>query len=331
MALVVAQRRWRTYAATSPILARYSESFSSTIMSSYSDSYTANCQTAVNHLQAFLKTTCSGGARVEQIWTPATDPTNEQAWLSFCSWLLQKKNLKAATISSYLNGLRIFYMPQKIHPMFHNMAVLKLWTKGLRRRQKSTPSRKARVTEAHLLAAQQYCKTRPAEEANLLLLLFGTRGLCRLGELTTASSPRCEAITYDTDTATVKIKLPQSKTDVFRRGATVSATSPAIVRLIKRITKGRTPSAYIFSADGRKPIQRVSWIRWMRKACGLSAAYAGHSMRRGGAQMYVDGGMDMETLKRKGRWASDCYLVYICTKKIDEAAAAKAATGAVWR
>ena len=39
--------------------------------------------------------------------------------------------------------------------------------------------------------------------------------------------------------------------------------------------------------------------------------YSGHSFRKGGAQSLREAGVELEMIKAIGRWASDCYKLYI--------------------
>lgn len=119
----------------------------------------------------------------------------------------------------------------------------------------------------------------------------------------------------------MRIKIPVSKTDPFRQGTTLVVPSGQGASLCPR-TELRAWLALLPSADPSAPLFEINGsfgrpmvIRYLTKAlsdCGyVSSAFTGHSFRRGAATWASSIGMASSDIQTLGRWASDCYKLYI--------------------
>src|SRR4051812_15939291 len=56
----------------------------------------------------------------------------------------------------------------------------------------------------------------------------------------------------------------------------------------------------------------LSHIKDLARLLGLDPElFAGHSLRRGGAQALYDAGYSADEIKKFGGWKSDCFLIYL--------------------
>ena len=112
-------------------------------------------------------------------------------------------------------------------------------------------------------------------------------------------------------------------------------TAPAVslstcaVAALRTICHGRAPHEPLFELEGRQPFSRGSFVATLRRcleACGVpSAAYSGHSFRRGAATWAASNGVNDDTIRGLGCWRSDCFRRYVDRSAADRAATTKAA------
>jgi hypothetical protein len=172
-----------------------------------------------------------------------------------------------------------------------------------------------------------------------------TCGLLRLGELTSSGSAgnratlRMQDLTLVTregaclsasdcgPSSSIEVAkighlalfIPASKTDPFSSGATIVIAAPlamsAVVAMLRQADADPLPSAPLFAeADGRSLRRRtvIDRTRILLTAIGQDASeYAGHSFRKGGASSLAAAGVPDHLIQTMGRWASDCYKLYI--------------------
>lgn len=128
----------------------------------------------------------------------------------------------------------------------------------------------------------------------------------------------------DMDNAThIRLSLPASKTDPFRRGVTLllAAAPGAItcpVAALREIYKGDpwAEGAPLFSGlEPRTALSRdmfISHLKALLASLGLdSTRYSGHSFRRGAATSAAVAGYSDNEIQQLGRWRSDAYRLYI--------------------
>lgn len=119
----------------------------------------------------------------------------------------------------------------------------------------------------------------------------------------------------------VRITLPASKTDPFRKGITiliakVAAETCAVTALQHLFRVNPQPStAPLFSNGAGAPLTRKDFIATLKSrlaSIGLDASgYSGHSFRRGAATSAAIAGYSDYEIQLLGRWRSDAYRLYL--------------------
>jgi hypothetical protein len=164
------------------------------------------------------------------------------------------------------------------------------------------------------------------QQALALIAAFTLGFACfmRMGELTYASFDE----RFDLGIGSVKlshtttsyVKLPASKTDVFRIGVTTTIPiGPADVCSVRALSRylrevPPSPSGALFHLNN-SPFTKGRVVGYLSKAL-MEAGYpahrfSGHSLRRGAATWAASIGMAGKEIQTLGRWNSDCYKLYI--------------------
>ena len=123
---------------------------------------------------------------------------------------------------------------------------------------------------------------------------------------------------------TVQLRLKSSKTDQFRRGATIiiapSKQNICPVQITKQflhLRKHAHKSDTIFRLKDGSLLTRPrlqAMIRNTLHSLELPAELFGtHSLHIGSGTAAAEAGIPMKTIKAMGRWSSDCYRRYIHT------------------
>lgn len=115
------------------------------------------------------------------------------------------------------------------------------------------------------------------------------------------------------------ISFPASKTDLFRRGITLTVTAvddnACAVKAMKNLFTRflRPPNAPLFhqqhGAFTREYV--VSNLKPSMRVLGHEGNYSGHSFRRGAATSVKEAGLSDSDIQILGRWKSDAYRLYI--------------------
>ena len=124
---------------------------------------------------------------------------------------------------------------------------------------------------------------------------------------------------------TVELRLKSSKTDQFRRGATIiigpSKQNICPVQITKQflyLRKHAHKSDAIFRLKDGSLLTRPrlqAMIRNTLHSLKVPAELFGtHSLCIGSATAAAEAGIPMKIIKAMGRWSSDCYCRYICTR-----------------
>ena len=162
------------------------------------------------------------------------------------------------------------------------------------------------------------------DRVTFAIISTGVHGLFRLGELcpTTLEQeffPRRAdySVVEEDGVALSRIFLHRSKTDKLHQGISVSvphnsrttSAHRALVKLFLEPAPNRVltlTSDPLFPDSGNRPILRTFLIKRLRAAIARvgrnPAHYAGHSLRKGGAQSLFDAGVDMRDIACVGRW-----------------------------
>ena len=122
----------------------------------------------------------------------------------------------------------------------------------------------------------------------------------------------------------MRVRIKQSKTDLFRQGCTLTiakSTSPicSVMAMKDYILQAQPPTSsplFTFSTSGSK-LTRSSLTKELRpilKQCGFpSNNFYSHSFRIGAATSAASAGIPAWLIKVLGRWHSDCYELYTKT------------------
>ena len=162
------------------------------------------------------------------------------------------------------------------------------------------------------------------------LLTLGVYGLCRCGELTTetqkAFSPKDDHLRSDITTfgTYYEFNIRCSKTDVYRRhvvlrifeaGPEAEHCPSRAIHQYLGATADRPPDSPMFALANGKCVTKPMVNNMIKRLCGMAGfdptKYSTHSMRAGGASSLALCGVDSATIRRLGRWESDCFVRYI--------------------
>jgi hypothetical protein len=278
---------------------------------------------------AFRFSSAATGRQVESEWSLVRDPNNEAAWCAFVLHLKVIRRVKSDTARKYLAGARYCLLAEGIQVVFKDMAILKLVLKSWKKEEGPALRKKKilwrDITAILNLKPDSSVMAKRKWNDMCALIVVGFKGLARLGEITGAFAPRVKSVVH-TKSGAWLIKIDRSKGDPFCQGAVISISGHAADAALKHAMHNKRPSDYLFAGSSlSQPILREEFITWLKSSLarvGNKQAHevSGHSLRRGGAQHLWDAGMPLEELKRKGRWASDAFRVYINTQIRDEAA-----------
>ena len=171
--------------------------------------------------------------------------------------------------------------------------------------------------------AQCQQRSKRIDRVTFAIISAGVHGLFRLGELcpTTLEQeffPRRAdySVVEEDGVALSRIFLHRSKTDKLHQGISVSvphnswttSAHRALVELFLEPAPNRvlTLTSDPLFPDSNRPILRAFLIKRLRAAISRvgrnPAHYAGHSLRKGGAQGLFDAGVDMRDIACVGRW-----------------------------
>ena len=122
----------------------------------------------------------------------------------------------------------------------------------------------------------------------------------------------------------LELTLSFSKTDPFRKGVTISVAAThdaacAVDSLRHLFDKFPTSSGSpLFEAAPGEAFTSESVTQVLRNALsrmGIKGHYFGHFFRRGAATEAREAGLPDSSIQLLGRWASDCYRLYVDTNK----------------
>ena len=128
------------------------------------------------------------------------------------------------------------------------------------------------------------------------------------------------AVDNTTHPSLIQIKLKQSKTDQFGKGAMVyigrtdTDLCPIAAILAFMALRGNSPGPF-FQHHDKTPLRKdkfVGEVRAALTAAGIGASdYSGHSFRIGAATTAAQCGLPETTIQTLGRWTSEAYRSYI--------------------
>lgn len=261
----------------------------------------------------------------------ATDilPVTPTVMLAFIAWLFTKNNnLAVATAKSYLTHVKQLCIILGYDTKAFECPRVKYALKGYGRYRGTGTKRPKRLPITIPLLGIFISHLDEDTHDHVLVkaaLCVGVYGLFRSGELTTKPQSDPENVLRRSDTKwssnDVTIRLRSSKTDPFRHGVDVVLVrndSPTCPFNALRATWDRAPSsspfAPLFQCMDGNPLRYAQLhqaIKHLAQRAGLDPkAFAGHSMRIGGATSLAQLGYPAHFIKQLGRWESLSFQLY---------------------
>ena len=257
--------------------------------------------------------------------------------MGFAAYLKETLRLRAATISSYLAGVRSYCVDFDGEIIAFKHPLLLRMLEGCRRRERATqgPARVRVPITTPVLRAMVRARGRASSTRTIMLaaaMITAFFGLFRAGEITFKGKRypllRRADVTWAPDGRSVTIHLRQSKTDIRRRGVAVTlfANDSDIcpVAHLRRtweaaVRKGSEDP--LFQNAGGGPLTYMAFLRAVKtwaSAAGLPTTAVGtHSLRSGAATSLAKLGLSDYLIKTMGRWTSLCYQRYIALDQAD--------------
>lgn len=261
-------------------------------------------------------------------------PPSDKIIVLYIAWLASNRQVKFKTIKAYLSGLS-FHCQNEGYDFkpFDQRRLVVLATRGVKRwLGDSVDLVRLPITAAILRAVKAAVNMAEQPYATQLIftaMVIGTFGLFRSGELVASdSSPvgllNGDVIEWEGDSKEFyQIHLPHSKTDPFRRGATITIAAPMAVAQIRHFAERLRPNnantsspttPFLCYTDG-KPLTKPQLIKGVRTLLTQAKIpdvdkYKGHSFRKGGAQSLKDIGCPDSVIKQLGRWSSESHVLY---------------------
>lgn len=259
-------------------------------------------------------------SQVQSLCPPSTDTITE-----FIA-SMSLKGYSHSTINGYISAISY---KCKLNGVVDNTKqfVVKSLLEGVRRTRKPLEKRHP-ITLQHLKvlikALSRVCRSQ--YEVALFSAAFSLAhlALLRISEFTVAHNKSTKSVlSYENiilGNDTVRIYLASSKTDQKRVGAHVDIKINSGNRFCYNIIKSylgyrpSTPGALFCHFDGA-PLTSYQFNAVLGKALRFSGMqgchFKSHSFRIGGATHMFNQGLQVEDIKRTGRWRSSAYKLYI--------------------
>ena len=250
-----------------------------------------------------------------------------------------------ATIKLYLAAVKHLHFQHNYDLPLNQFNHLQYLLRGIKRYQGTITRERKPITPAHLQLF--YNLLHPAESHNVdTKMLWAATclaffGFMRVSEFT-CNSPtdaegslnKCDVSFFPslTSPAFMKVVLKSSKTDPFRKGITITIGRTnniicPVVALQQYMCLAKNKIGPLFQYQNGRFLTRTDFtaeVRNLLEKGGIKPDdYAGHSFRIGAATTAAAKKIPVWLIKSMGRWASDCYEVYVRTpeKTLIEASA----------
>ena len=255
------------------------------------------------------------------------DPTPDT--LSFYVVFLSS-HINPKSVNSYLSGvcrqLEPFYPEVRQH---RKSLLVSRTMAGCLRRFGTPTNRKTPFSHADLQHVLDSLPSTPSHDDLLFvaILLTGFHALMRLGELVFPDKRALRNYRKISLRHTVNVSvlphqysffLPSHKGDRTFEGNTI------VIQQVSTPTDPYSPFlAYLTSRDSLFPLHPELWLtsrgavptrHWFISCLQIlfpSTAYAGHSIRSGGATSLAEAGVDLSLIQAIGRWSSSAFQIYI--------------------
>ena len=269
--------------------------------------------------------------------TPLLLPASQHTLCLFISFLA-RSGLSYATINSYLSALRYLHIINGVpEPKQELLPKFLLVKRGIRKEKAKCHQQKPRlpITPQILRHIKALWLTQQIDHDTVMLwaaccLCFF--GFFRLGEITCSTESSFDkdsdlaisdlALDNHTHPSFIVVKLKQSKTDQFRKGAQIVVGRTdndlcPVAALLHFISIRGTAEGPLFRFQNGKFLTKSNFIPHIRRALSTlgydSHHYAGHSFRIGAASTAAKANLEDSMIRTLGRWESDAFLSYIRT------------------
>ena len=290
---------WRIVARTPPLI-KWESEFLDVMTNWIEDNTQAGYMVGWRAFCEYLHEPGSHGTgQLMDEWNPLTDSPrlDDFYFTGFLCWLRSHRAVTFDTARKYLCGVRAVLISHGLQCDLTQLPVLMAYKRAWKRKEAKGRTG-LRLKESLTIRQIEDIIANPKVPNMVKAAVFlGFHTLARISELVKL---RWEHVTESPDS--VRIFLPSSKTDPFRRGSALTCL-PSIWARFLSILGATGDSGFIFPGLTRT----------------LVAKFIGptHSMRRGGAQYLFDLGFSLETIQRRGRWASMAWRNYIDTAARD--------------
>jgi hypothetical protein len=259
---------------------------------------------------------------------------SEQFMELFVTFCAQHLKLAYDTIKLYLCAVKHRYIENGYGDIFSNMCRLKLTLRGIRKVHANPKRHRLPLTAPmlHKIGVHLSHSTVLGPYEDMLLwtaLCVGFFGALRCGEFTEGHLTVGD-IMFSHDKALdkqyVSLNLKGSKTDPYRQGCTiflfhtgqVLCPYTALVKYFNAYIVGKkTMDQSLFCHERGDVMTRGSFIKNLHvvlEAVNISTkGIMGHSLRKGLATTAAGADIQDNLISVMGRWASDCYKLYIST------------------
>lgn len=240
-----------------------------------------------------------------------------------CAFFASKQDLAPATLKNYTAGLRAWHIRE--NHVFPTSERLKLIIKASSPRQAAPPPKQP-VTIEMLECLASNLTSSPFDTAVLACACTAFWALCRLGELlpnsaTTFDASRYPLVSHISLLPSNEFKLFLPWTKVKRQAgepvylSQQHGPSNPISVMHRHLLSTQTPGSLLFSYTIHTTSHILSKHEFISRCNAIWLAHnmpqaTGHSFRIGGTTHLLLCGINPNTIKKAGRWASDSYLRY---------------------
>ena len=281
-------------------------------------------------------------------------PINDRQILIFINWLARTRGLKAATISTYLSGIRQLHVVKGIEPPVIRTGLVKLVLKGIgnmqgiSKRAEHLTGRLPMTTNVMMLFRKLVSNSDMQTADKALIWAAATlafAGAFRIHELLCKTESFFDPdfdllekdITFSTDkagktTAHVRLKSPKESrdnkhitVDVFQNDGPLCPI--AALNSWQSMRRSQPEMPFFRLANGT-PLTGAKMNMYMKKLLGPYTdteigKFTTHSFRIGLATELARLGCSDEEIKQAGRWSSRVFECYVRLKRTKRAGVAK--------
>lgn len=262
-------------------------------------------------------------------------PTTETILCYSATYLA--KQVRHGTIKTYLSAVKHFHLQNNYDLQLHKFIRLHYLLRGIKRFQGDALPKRKPIGINHLeLFYKLLLPDSNTNIDNIMLwaaICLAFFGFLRISEFTGSSAfdPTVHLMASDicfqqlaNQVNEMQVNIKSSKTDPFRKGVQLSIGKTGshicpIAAMQKYLHYSNPLSGPLFQYKSGRYLSRSRFteeIRCLLEQGGYkSKEFAGHSFRIGVATTAASANFPPWLIKALGRWASDCYEIYVQTPK----------------